>query len=140
MTSSNRLNRIHALVKIQEQMILSEFKDLQDECEKIRVQIDSIEKYSLEAREYILTRSISKQELVVAKQFRNKLDQISQVLQTNLELAEQNYSIVAQKIKETRRTILSIGKLIEREKARVSNTLQLAEQRQIEEYLGYLKG
>ncbi len=137
MNNSQRYERLHKLVKIQEQMVLVEFRELQRERDSVRKQIYDLNSIGRESVEKLGQRLTSSFELAVIKSFAANLEGALEVLQRNLIQTENDYSIVGQKIKEVRSTLVSVSRLIDKSKITQANAMQLAEQKLIDEYLGY---
>ena len=136
-TSSKRLDAIQKLVKLQEQMVLVEFRELQKESDNLKNQISHLVNIKTESSNKLVTQNLYANELVTAKLFSNNVEQAISAIQESLKVTDNNYAIVGERIKDLRTTLLSINRLVEKYQLIHSNQLALAEQKQIEEFLNY---
>lgn len=137
MDKSGRLNTIHKLVKLQEQMVLAEFSELQQASDALKSQIFHLEGIKKETNKKLSGQKIYVQELTSIKVFSENVETAISGIRQNLLVTDRNYAIVGERIKELRTTLLSINRLIEKYQLQYTNELALAEQKQTEEFLSY---
>ena len=137
MSKAQRLIRIRKLVKLQEQMILAEFRELQLESEKYRNKIKDIIECKRQSYNRLAAKQLYANELKTVKSFNTQLEHVVNALRNDLHLTDTNYAIVGEKIKEVRTTLLSITRLVEKYQAIDSYSAELIEQKQLEENLNY---
>lgn len=134
-----RIKAIQKLVKIQEQMILAEFSELQRESDELKTHIFKLLDYKKDSCKKLTSQSLFISELATLRTFNEKLEQAVEGLKNNLELTDKNYAIVAEKVKAIRTTLLSIDRLAKRYHIIQTNQAELIEQRQTEEHLNYMQ-
>ena len=137
MNKLQRLTRVRKLVKLQEHMILAEFRELQLESERFRNKIKEIIGCKSQSSERLTTQVLHANELKTVNSFNMQLEHVIDALQNDLHLTDINYAIVGEKIKEVRTTLLSINRLVEKSQAIETNRTQLSEQKQTEENVNY---
>ena len=137
MNKLQRLTRVRKLVKLQEHMILAEFRELQLESERFRNKIKEIVGCKSQSSERLTTQVLHANELKTVNSFNMQLEHVIDALQNDLHLTDINYAIVGEKIKEVRTTLLSINRLVEKSQAIETNRTQLSEQKQTEENVNY---
>lgn len=125
------------MVKLQEHMILAEFRELQLESERFRNKIKEIVGCKSQSSERLTTQVLHANELKTVNSFNMQLEHVIDALQNDLHLTDINYAIVGEKIKEVRTTLLSINRLVEKSQAIETNRTQLSEQKQTEENVNY---
>ena len=139
MNKTSRISAIQKLVKLQEQMILSEFSELQRQSDELKENILNLRNYKHDACKKLASQSLFISELATIKSFNEKLEQAVEGLQNSLELTDKNYAIVGEKVKSIRTTLLSLERLAKRNQIIEANQAELVEQKQTEEYLNYLQ-
>ncbi len=137
MKKSNRLDTVHKLVKLQEQMILAEFSELQQQSDRLKGQLIHLAKIRSESNKKLTRQSLYIHELASIKVFEENVETAIDGIQQSLQVTDRNYAIVAERIKQVRTTLLSINRLIEKYQLIFSNEEALAEQKQTEEFLSY---
>lgn len=137
MNKSGRLDTIQKLVKLQEQMVLVELRELQRESDAIKNQINHLAGVKNESNRKLATQTLYINELTTAKVFSQSVEQAISAMQSRLQVTDNNYAIVGERIKELRTSILSINRLVEKYQILHSNELALVEQKQTEEFLSY---
>lgn len=137
MDKSRRLDTIQKLVKLQEQMVLVELRELQQESDALKNQINHLVGIKNESNSKLATQTLYVNELMTAKVFSQSVEQVISATQSNLQVTDNNYAIVGERIKELRTSLISINRLVEKYQILYANELSLAEQRQTEEFLGY---
>ena len=137
MKKSNRLGTVHKLVKLQEQMILAEFSELQQLSDQLKGQLTHLANIKSDSNKKLMHQNVYVHELKSIKVFEEKVETAINGIQQNLQITDRNYAIVGERIKELRTTLLSINRLIEKYQLIFSNQEALAEQKQTEEFLSY---
>lgn len=139
MNKSRRLNTIHKLVKLQEQMVLAEFSDLQQQSDQLKGQLVHLAGIKDESNRKLTRQNLYIHELASIKVFAENVETAISGIQQSLQVTDRNYAIVGERIKELRTTLLSISRLIEKYQLQFANEQSLAEQKQTEEFLSYIQ-
>lgn len=137
MNKFKRLSTIHKLVKLQEQMVLVEFRELQRESDGLKFQINHLAGIQQESNKKLATQKLYVNELASAKVFGDNVEKAIIGIQGNLEVTDKNYAIVGERIKDLRTSLLSINRLVEKYQLVYATQLALTEQKQTDEFLNY---
>lgn len=137
MKKSNRLDTVHKLVKLQEQMVLAEFSELQQQSDQLKGQLTHLAGIKNESNKKLTNQSLYIHELTSIKVFGENVQTAINGIQQSLQVTDRNYAIVGERIKEIRTTLLSLNRLIEKYQLIVASEEALAEQKQTEEFLSY---
>ena len=137
MKNSNRLDTVHKLVKLQEQMVLAEFSELQQQSDQLKGQLTHLAGIKNESNKKLMNQNVYAHELMSVKVFEENVETAISGIHQSLQVTDRNYAIVGERIKELRTTLLSINRLIEKYQLILSNQEALTEQKQTEEFLSY---
>ena len=137
MNSLDRLEKLHKLIKLQEQDILAEFKETQRVSLALRVQIEDLVYHSQSASEKLMHQSIAMDQLNLVRSFNVKIEVVLEKLNIKLQENDTKLLKVAEKIKDIRSRIKSIERLIDRHQQRYNYQQQKYIQQQIEENINY---
>ena len=135
MNKFRRLGTIHKLVKLQEKMVLAEFSELQLQSEQLKQQLQHFAGIKRDSNKKLSSQNVYIHELASIRTFAQNLETAIAGIRQNLEITDNNYSLVAERIKELRTTLLSIERLLDKVRVQSSNELALTEQKQTEEFL-----
>lgn len=139
MKKSRRLDIVNKLVKLQEQMVLAEFSELQQQSDQLKGQLTHLAGIKNESNKKLMRQNIYIHELKSIKVFGENIETAIKGIQQSLQVTDRNYAIVGEQIKEIRTTLLSISRLIEKYQLIFSNEQALSEQKQTEEFLSYTR-
>jgi hypothetical protein len=137
MTKVKRLNKLHKLLKIQEQGVLAEFKQLQSISHQIKGQINDLINHSAQSRNNLMQNTIAVSQLTLARKFNEKIEVVIEQLQVRLADNDKNYLIVAEKVKQLRTSLKSIERLEEKYQLMDNYFQDNSAQKQIEENINY---
>ncbi len=137
MTKVQRLNKLHKLLKIQEQGVLAEFKQLQSISHQIKAQINDLISHSVNSRNNLMQNTIAVSQLTLARKFNEKIEVVIEQLQVRLADNDKNYLIVADKVKQLRTSLKSIERLKDKHQLMENYLQDNNAQKQIEENINY---
>ena len=137
MSKVQRLNKIHKLLKIQEQDVLAEFKELQRISDEINMQINDLAAHSANSENDLMLRPVAVSQLTLVRSFNEKVEMVLQQLNARLLDNDKNYSIVADKLKEIRSSLTSIERLTDKHQSIDDYEQESNTQKQIEENINY---
>ena len=137
MSKLSRLKKIHKLVKLQEQELLAEFKNIQNINSSLKIQINDLSEHSKLSSNKLMEKTVNMHELSLVRSFNGNIELVLE--QLNFKLSENNKKFlhVADKVKEVRSRIKSIERLEGRHQLQQDNELQKNIQQQIEENINY---
>lgn len=137
MNKIQRLNKIHKLLKIEEQGILAEFKENQKISHNINMQINDLVENCMQSSNHLLSRPVAINQVILVRQFNDKVELVLEQLHVRLAENDKNFSIVAEKIKQVRTSLTSIERLTEKHKSIENYEQDKHTQKQIEENINY---
>ena len=137
MSKLSRLKKIHKLVKLQEQNVLAEFKNVQQINSSLKMQIDDLSQHSKLTNNKLMGKSVSIQELSLVKSFNGNIELVLEQLKFKLSENNKKFLQVADKVKEVRSRMKSIERLESRHQLQQDNDQQKNIQQQIEENINY---
>ena len=137
MSKLSRLKKIHKLVKLQEQNVLAEFKNVQQINSSLKMQIDDLSQHSKLTNNKLMGKSVSIQELSLVKSFNGNIELVLEQLKFKLSENNKKFLQVADKVKEVRSRMKSIERLESRQQLQQDNDQQKNIQQQIEENINY---
>ena len=137
MKKIQRLNKLHKLLKIQEQDILAEFKQLQSTSHKIKTQINDLVSHGEQSSSNLMHNSIAVSELTLVRKFSEKIGVVIEQLQARLADNDKNFLIVADKVKQIRTSLASIERLTHKHQLIECYEQDKHTQKQIEENINY---
>jgi hypothetical protein len=132
-----RLNKLHKLLKIQEQDVLAEFKDLQSVSHQIKIQISDLTSHSAQSTNNLMQNTIDVNQLTLVRKFNEKIEVVIEQLQVRLADNNKNYLIVADKVKQLRTSLTSIERLTDKHRLIENYEQDTTAQKQIEENINY---
>ncbi len=133
-----RLEKIHKLIKLQEQDVLSEFKQLQQANIALKAQINDLTQHSQLSSEKIMQGSVTMNEINIVRKFNGNIETVLDQLNLKLEENNKKFLAIAEKVKQVRSRIKSIERLTERQQLKQDYQQQKHIQLQIEENINYL--
>lgn len=133
MKKSQRMNRLHKLMKLQEQAILAEYKQLQAENLNIKQQISDLHNHSKNSITHTMQDMVGINELTMVRKFSEKVEVVIEQLQVTLDNNDKNYMIVADKVKNLRASLTAIERLSDKHLILENYQDDLNEQKQIDE-------
>ena len=137
MKKIQRLNKLHKLLKIQEQEVLAEFKDLQNINQQIKIQINDLLNHGAQSRNNLMQNSVAVSQLTMVRRFSEKIEIVIVQLQERLEANDKNFLIVADKVKQLRASLTSIERLTDKHQLIDNYEQDKNVQKQIEENINY---
>lgn len=135
MTKVQRLEKLHRLLKIQEQDILAEFKQLQTVSNKIKMQIKDLTEHSENSMNNLMVNPIAISQLTLSRKFNEKIEVVIDQLNVRLSENDKNFLIVADKVKQLRSSLTSVDRLKNKHQLVENYEQENRVQKQIEENL-----
>jgi erythromycin esterase-like protein len=132
-----RLKKLHRLLKLQEQDVLAEFKDLQNMSHQINKQISDLINHSAQSRNNLMHNAIDVSKLTLVRKFNQKIEMVIEQLHNRLADNEKNFLIVADKVKQLRSSLTSIKRLTDKHQLIENYEQDKNTQKQIEENINY---
>ncbi len=137
MNKVQRLNKLHKLLKIREQDVLAEFKQLQKTSHDIKMQINDLSNHGIQSEHKLMQNTVVIDQLTLVKNFNVKIEEVIEQLNISLANNDKNFLIVADKIKELRTSLTSIERLTDKYQLIQSYEKEKNAQKQIEENINY---
>lgn len=137
MKKIQRLKKLHRLLKLQEQDVLAEFKDLQNMSHQINKQISDLINHSAQSRNNLMHNAIDVSKLTLVRKFNQKIEMVIEQLHNRLADNEKNFLIVADKVKQLRSSLTSIKRLTDKHQLIENYEQDKNTQKQIEENINY---
>ena len=137
MNKVQRLNKLHRLLKIQEQDVLAEFKQLQKTNHDIKMQINDLSQHGVQSEKGLMKNTIAIDQLKLVKHFNAKIEVVIEQLNIRLADNDKNFLIVADKIKQLRTSLTSIERLTDKYELIQGYKSEQLVQKQIEEYINH---
>ena len=116
MNKLDKLIKLHKLLKIQEQKILIEYKELQSANDNIKNQIVDLRRHGNLYSNNMMTKLITMSEFNVVRSFGANVELVIKQLNEQLEKNEKQFVVVREKITELRGSLTSIQRLIDKHK------------------------
>lgn len=137
MRKLQRLKKLHKLLKLQEQDVLAEYKQLQNISDQINVQINDLQNHSDKSADNLMQSTIDVNKLTLVRNFNQKIEVVIEQLHGRLVDNDKNFLIVAGKIKELRSSLTSIERLAEKHQLIENYEHDSNTQKQIDENINY---
>lgn len=137
MKKLQRLKKLYKLLKIQEQEMLVEFKELQNVNQQIKTQINDLFAHGSQSRNKLMYSSVDISQLTMVRRFSEKIEVVIEQLQSRLEANDKNFLIVADKVKQLRASLTSIERLIDKHQLIDNYEQDNNFQKQVEENINY---
>ncbi len=132
-----RLSKLKNLMKIQEQEILIEFKEVQQMNNSIKDNISGLEAHKNNSISNLINQDITMNELNVVRSFNHKVEAALDELTSQLDISDKQYASIAEKLKEAKKKSKSIEKLIQKEETISNIEEESKSQRQIDENISF---
>ncbi|MDW3094364.1 MAG: hypothetical protein R8G33_01695 [Gammaproteobacteria bacterium] len=137
MNKVQRLEKLQKLLKIREQDVLAEFKQLQKTSNEIKMQINDLSNHGIQSEKKLMQNPVVIDQLTLVKNFNAKIEVVIEQLNVSLANNDKNFLIVADKIKELRTSLTSIERLTDKYQLIESCDQEKRTQKQIEENINY---
>ncbi|MFK8027938.1 MAG: hypothetical protein AB8C40_07745 [Gammaproteobacteria bacterium] len=137
MKKVKRLEKLYKLLKIQEQDILAEFKQLQNTSHQIKMQIKDLADHSSQSAKNLKENPIAVSQLTLSRKFNQKIELVIEQLQVRLSDNDKNFLIVADKVKQLRTSLTSIERLKNKHQLLEDYEQENFTQKQIEENINF---
>ncbi len=137
MNKLNRLIKLKSLMKLKEQEILIEFKVSQQNSIDIQNQITDLMEHRNASNSSLMKNQVTMNELNVARTFSQKVELALEQLSVSLEKSEEYYFKISEKLKDAKKRLKSIDRLIEKEQLIYNYDQEGKRQRQVEENLNF---
>ena len=133
-----RLEKIQKLIKVQEQKVFREFKEIQKNNAELKIQINDLAQHGQLSSNKLMQKSVSINEINLVRQFNGKIHLVLEQLNIQLADNEKKFLQTAEKIKEIRTRMRSIERLTDRHQQKHDYQQQKQAQRQLEENINYV--
>ena len=137
MNKIERLKKLHKLIKLQEQKVLAEFKEVQKINNTIKGHISDLKEHGEKSNKNNIIHSSTMSEFNIARQFNQKIIIALDELNMRLHENDKQFLVVGDKIKRVRSSLKSIERLNDKHQTLQDYREDIARQNEIEENLNY---